>query len=200
MPVCDADYPVTQGHMENGKWVQTWRCPFYIVWKDMHYRCSGKAGKSYDGCFVCDEWQSFMSFKRWLEHQECFNRPNYALDKDILKEGNRCYSPETCCLVPQYINNAFISKVKDNGLMRGVYFDKKTNKYRAEGTVKGKKTSLGRFSTQAEAHRAWMVSKVGSLADTIDTYREESFADLRVLKRLFEERAKLMKILSVEEV
>lgn len=30
-----------------------------------------------------------------------------SLDKDILKKGNKLYSPRTCCIVPLDLNSAF---------------------------------------------------------------------------------------------
>ena len=59
------------------------------------------------------------------------------IDKDILSDPlNKIYSPETCCLIPHYINAIIarnFSKDKQDGLPEGVYsrngkyyyFDKK---------------------------------------------------------------------------
>ena len=34
----------------------------------------------------------------------------WAVDKDIIVKGNKIYSPDTCCLVPNYINIVFTKK------------------------------------------------------------------------------------------
>ena len=47
----------------------------------------------------------------------------YNLDKDILVKGNRKYSPETCCIVPNRVNLQFRRNRKhNNGLPIGVSY------------------------------------------------------------------------------
>lgn len=82
----------------------------YKVWQSMLQRCYDPAfharRPTYIGCSVCKEWESFQVFADWFEE----NYPNdggcYQLDKDIIKEGNRIYSPETCKFVTLKENTA----------------------------------------------------------------------------------------------
>ena len=59
----------------------------------------------------CEEWLLYENFYEWLHNQENFNKwyseDKWDLDKDILKKGNKIYSPETCCLVPHNVNSLF---------------------------------------------------------------------------------------------
>ena len=89
---------------------------FYGTWKHMLERCySGKfqiKEPSYIGCSVCPDWLVLSNFKEWYDIN-C--RDGLALDKDILIQGNKVYSPVTCRFVPGYIN----SLMTDDGANRG---------------------------------------------------------------------------------
>ena len=77
----------------------------YKCWHAMIERCYSPIlhirRPTYIGCTVCDEWLYFSNFKKWYDENY---REGFDLDKDILIEGNKIYSPETCRFVPQYIN------------------------------------------------------------------------------------------------
>jgi len=72
------------------------------AWENMKQRCYSeiyqKQYPTYKGCYVCDEWlNDYETFKKWFyEHY----KESFVLDKDILFEGNKIYSPETCCFCP----------------------------------------------------------------------------------------------------
>ena len=109
----DADYIVQP--TVNGKRVN---CVFYIEWVGMISRCYNEKKLSrvntYKKCFVCDEWLTFSSFKEWMKNQDY--KGNH-LDKDILLEGNKIYSPNTCAFVKRSTNNL----LNDRGNHRGKY-------------------------------------------------------------------------------
>lgn len=63
---------------------------------------------------MCDEWHSLKAFKKW--HDNNFIE-GFHLDKDILVEGNKVYSPETCVYVTPLLNSIFV----DNGVSRSGY-------------------------------------------------------------------------------
>lgn len=106
----DADYVVqrkeTIGYV-NGKHKQklVWTCPYYRVWTNMLVRCysTKKQEKypTYKGCTVSDEWLTFSVFKSWMEKQDWDGK---QLDKDLLFEGNKVYSAETCVFVTKEVN------------------------------------------------------------------------------------------------
>ena len=84
----------------------------YDTWRGMLRRSFSKEyNPAYEGVTCCEEWLLYENFYEWLHSQENFdkwlNGKRWAVDKDILKKGNKIYSPETCCLVPQNVNNLF---------------------------------------------------------------------------------------------
>ena len=81
------------------------KCPYYTKWSSMLQPCYDDKFKemspTYIGATVCEEWLTFSNFKAWMEKQEW---EGLELDKDIIKPGNKQYSPDACCLVPQSLN------------------------------------------------------------------------------------------------
>jgi len=155
----DADYAVKSGP-QNAQVC----CQFYAVWSGMLERCyDGKALQkrpTYKNCSVCDEWLTFSKFKAWMEKQDW---KGMHLDKDILFEGNRIYSPETCVFV-SHLTNTFTNEYQ-NG--RGKYLigvDKhaQCNKFRSRcsNPFNGKNEYLGLFSFEQDAHMAWKKRKL----------------------------------------
>lgn len=154
--VNDAWYKVNV--KSNGKSV---RCQYYSKWESMLQRTySGKfhvKNSTYKGCSVCKEWLIFSNFKAWMQSQEWRGK---ALDKDILSQGNKRYSPDFCCFVPQSLNNLLVdSKAIRGSNPLGVSFHKKTNKYEASIKVDGKKKYLGLYLTSELASDAYKVGK-----------------------------------------
>lgn len=86
----------------------------YRYWMSMLKRCYDqnhlKQYSTYSDCEVCEEWLKISNFKKWFDKNYV---QGWQIDKDILVKGNRVYSPETCCFVPQEINNVFNSRVKE---------------------------------------------------------------------------------------
>lgn len=134
----------------------------YITWKDMIRRCySSKYHErqpTYIGCEVCDEWKDFDVFFSWFEGNY---KEGFALDKDILVQGNKVYSPTTCVFVPQYINSLFLKRDSKRGdFPLGVCYHKLKNKYVANcRNGKDKRIHLGYFSDPLEAHQAYCTYK-----------------------------------------
>lgn len=95
----------------------------YNSWKTMLVRCFDEEYKTkhptYKDVTCCEEWILFENFYEWLHSQKNFDRwlnnNGWHLDKDILIKGNKVYSPENCCLVPQNVNNLFLK----NDAIRG---------------------------------------------------------------------------------
>lgn len=116
--VNDAPYSVQP--RVNGKHL---KCPAYVKWKGMLERvgCPKFHAKqtSYIGTEVCESWIKFMGFREWF-FTKMLKTPlttgEAHLDKDLLS-GLRRYSPETCSLVPRWLNN--LSGL--SGVSRGDY-------------------------------------------------------------------------------
>lgn len=132
----------------------------YEVWKHMIRRSFDDKFKNinttYKDVTCCNEWLCFTNFYEWIYTQENFDRwsnnDDWALDKDIIIKGNKIYSPDTCCLVPQYVNTLFI---KCDGLRGmnpiGTHYDPKTQRYIAQYRRKEGVSYIGRYPTPEDA-------------------------------------------------
>jgi hypothetical protein len=80
------------------------------------------------------------------------NNPNFNVDKDIICKGNKEYSPDKCCLVPNRINN-LIKVSRRSKYLLGVHYDKTSKKYYAKckDSNLNEYVSIGPFNTEYEA-------------------------------------------------
>lgn len=126
----------------------------YMIWSAMLQRCYDykihKIRPTYIGCTVCDEWKYFSNFKNWfyLNYKEGFH-----LDKDILVEGNKIYSPDTCRFVPPYLNML----LTEHGRARGdlpLGISKNRGSYRAK-CCDGKGRALYKYGTSIDKLLIW---------------------------------------------
>lgn len=85
----------------------------YDAWRRMLQRCYDQKYKedhpTYVGVICCDEWKDYQNFAKWFYEQPNHNM-RYELDKDLLVDGNKLYSPTTCTLLPMKINKALNTK------------------------------------------------------------------------------------------
>ena len=183
----DADYAVTEYETieVNGKrnYKQVWVCPYYRVWKHMLMRCYStkyqERKPTYKGCSVSEEWWRFSNFRRWMEKQEW---KGMQLDKDILFEGNKVYSAETCVFVSGALNRFTTDSGASRGeWMIGVTWRKDKDKFEAQvnNPFTKKQEKLGLFVNELETHQAWLKRKL-ELAHLI----AEEQTDSRVAKAL----------------
>lgn len=161
--VNDADYPVYECAVINGKQVNTWVCPFYSKWIGMISRCYSKIrdrNKSYNECTVSAEWLTFSNFKKWMETQDWHGN---HIDKDLFGCG-RLYSAENCVMLKPIINT-FINTSrpkKDFSLPVGCSLHKLTGKISAtcRNPFTGKTEHLGLYLNAYEANCAWKSRKL----------------------------------------
>lgn len=121
---------------------------------------------TYAGCSV--GFTDFQAFAMWAVQQYGYDLRDgdgrwYELDKDLLRPGNKVYSPELCLFVPKRINNLFI----DSGAIRGEYptgvsLCKGRDKYQASCQDQTGRFSgyIGKFNTPEEAHIAYLARKL----------------------------------------
>lgn len=139
------------------------KCPAYRAWNNMLSRAfSAKCHArqpTYSVVSVCDEWRSFMPFRRWWIKNQV---DGWQIDKDLLSDSG-LYSPETCVFVPVWLNLFTV----DSGAARGAYpigadFSKDAGKFRAKccNPMSKKQEHLGYFTTPEEAHLAWRARKL----------------------------------------
>ena len=187
--VNDADYVVQKNETieVNGvrKLKLVWMCPYYRTWKHMLERCYSTKFQekypTYKGCSVSEDWWRFSNFRAWMAAQDW---EGMQLDKDILFEGNKVYSSETCVFVTKVVNMF----TTDSGAARGewligVYLDKGVGKFKSmcrnPFTKKGE--HLGYFTCELEAHQEWLKRKL-ELAHLLAAEQ----TDERVVKALIE--------------
>ena len=140
-------------------------CQYYRKWADMLNRCYNpkfqERDPTYIGVTVCEEWLTFSRFKSWMETQDW---EGMELDKDIIKPGNKMYSPETCCFVPRALNGLLNDRGSARGdCPRGVTFYQ--SKYIARCGFNGKNKYLGLFSTPEEASLVYRKFKANLVAE-----------------------------------
>lgn len=166
------------GKLINGKLVQ---CPFYRKWCDMLARCYAhsykKSKPSYDGCRVIEQWLKFSNFKAWMEQQDWEGK---ELDKDLLKKGNKIYSPETCVFVCRTINSFLIRSESSEDMKKtGVYAHKTCARFSAKckNPLTKKLEYIGCFSTPEDAHAAWKKRKHELACQLADLQTDERVAN-----------------------
>ena len=187
----DADYVVqikeTVGYVDGKQKRKTvWFCPYYQAWQNMLRRCySTKTQErypTYKGCSVSEEWLTFSNFKRWMASQ---NWEGMQLDKDLLFEGNKVYSAETCAFVTQTVNKFTNDRVAARGeWLIGVDRHKQSEKFQAQcnNPITKKREYLGLFTTEQEAHQAWLKRKL-ELAKELAAIQEDERVATALIKR-----------------
>ena len=152
---------------------------YYVRWYNMLKRCYDpyyiNKHLTYINVVVCDEWLNFQNFAEWLK-KNYYEIPGEEmnLDKDILIKGNKIYSSNTCCLVPQSINKLFIKCNKSRGKYPvGVTYNKFHNKFQSQGRdCEGKHYHLGYYSTPEEAFYTYKNFKENIIKNISDKYKE----------------------------
>ncbi len=75
----------------------------YDTWRNMLSRCYSELALSthptYIKSEVCEEWQNYQNFAEWFHENYPKDDAEYHIDKDIIKKGNKIYSPDYCSFV-----------------------------------------------------------------------------------------------------
>ena len=159
--------------------------PDYAMWYGMLVRCYSKKWKdkipSIRESTCCEEWLLRSNFQIWYNSQEVYRDNSgkvLGLDKDMLIHGNKVYSPETCCLVPDYINTLmnfrpspdsslpmWVAEVKDRELKK---------RFKSIVSVDGIKSKcLGYLLTPELAHSNSQKYKYLAIISTLEKYKQE---------------------------
>ena len=166
----DSDYMVIRTDSDGNRTT----CPFYQCWKGMLKRCYSDKyhakHPTYKGCRVCIEWLTFSVFRSWMISQDWKGKD---LDKDLLVQGNKLYSPGHCLFVSPQINSLVISSsARKRKYKRGVVAQKSTGKYIAVCRASGKGVYIGTFGTEQEAHEAYKEFKYKVIAEAATKEKE----------------------------
>ena len=167
-----------------------WVCPYYERWTSMLRRCYSasfqESRPTYAGCAVSEDWLTFSNFKSWMEKQDWEGN---QLDKDLLFEGNKIYSADTCCFVTSMTNLFITDSCNDRGeWLIGVSWHKGMNKFisQCSNPFTKKREHIGYFDCEQEAYQAWLKRKL-ELAHEL----AEIQTDPRVAKALIDHYSKL---------
>lgn len=167
----DAPYKT---HIKIGE--KRYECPFYSKWQGMlkraYYQPYKDKNPTYKDCTVCDEWLLFSNFRVWMTNQDWEGK---ELDKDILVQDNKMYSPETCSFVSKKINALIVSCVSLRGMYKSgvcVRKDAVKNKFKATCSVDGAQVHLGYYSSEKEAHGAYCKYKYKVIAEAAESQEE----------------------------
>lgn len=165
------------------------------AWVRMLERCVGDRVKnpSYEGCTFDESWVNCQSFIEWGILQKGHDRlesngKTWQLDKDILVNGNRVYSPETCVFVPNEINTHFkdVEKGKDGYYGVNEIEPKHPNAKRGWVArccnVKKEREYLGFYDNPTDAYIAYRTRKIEVMSDLADKWKGE--VDERVINSL----------------
>ena len=136
----------------------------YYTWAHIIERCFDEKLKAkqpaYKDIKCCEEWKNFEKFYEWLHSQPNFDRwyngKRWAIDKDILNKGNKIYSPENCCLIPQSVNCLFLKREAERGKYPiGVSYRKDGFLASCNNSFTGRREELGYYSTPEKAFQAY---------------------------------------------
>ena len=151
------------------------RYPWYSSWKEMLRRVYSEEQywkfPSYRGTTVCKEWLLASNFRDWYNTNFIdYGDESSQLDKDILSEGHKHYSPTTCRYIPARINSLF----NTSDAIRGEFpcgvskdIDKRGNTFFHSACERGKgKKYHAKFKTATAAELGYLRVKV-PLVDTV---------------------------------
>ena len=155
---------------ENGKKLKTCELWYNVLQRCYDHRYM-EIRPTYSDCEVSEYFKFYPNFKNWCENQIGFDKKNWHLDKDVLIKGNKVYSPETCCFVPQEINVLFTKRQSLRGKCPiGVHLN--GNKFVASLCKFGEKRNhLGRFNTEKEAFLVYKEAKELHIKEVANKYK-----------------------------
>lgn len=146
--------------------------PVYKTWYGMLERCycpKYHARKpTYIGCSVHPDWHNFQNFAEWFERQ--YFATCWQLDKDLIVEGNKVYSTDTCAFIPQQLNTL----LNDCGATRGDLpqgVSRNGKGYQAQLSMYGRLHHLGTHATPTEAFQAYKLAKEANVKRMAEQYK-----------------------------
>lgn len=149
----------------------------YQRWAGILERCYNEKDRSryptYKDVTVCKEWHNFQVFAEWFEENwKPWMDSSWHLDKDILVKGNKIYSPETCCFVPQEINNLFVNNKSRRGLYPiGVSLINETGRFSAGIRINSISINLNSFNTPEEAFYVYKIDKESHIKEVANKWK-----------------------------
>ena len=175
------------GFIGEGKYSIKNNYNIHLCWKSMLERSYSERYKStnptYVNCTVYERWYNFQVFAEWYEKNYI---ENFVLDKDILVKGNKIYSPDTCCFVPQEINSLFTKCDSKRGLLPiGVI--KNGNKYYARVNIYNKRIRSKILDTTTEAFNWYKFEKENHIKHQADVWTGRKIINGKIIPNFITE-------------
>lgn len=170
-PICKKHYITQTSAVKNGKSTKCRSCAtktqtsmikrnhgfsedrLYCIWANMKARCNYDKSEYYNvyggrGIKVCNEWNNFLPFREWALQNGY--KENLTIDR-INNDGN--YEHSNCQWITNEDNCRKTRRLnsKNTSEYRGVYFNKKANKWQSYITVSRQNIYLGLFKDKKEA-------------------------------------------------
>lgn len=157
------------------------------VWENILLRCYRESEQerhpTYRGCSICDEWMTFSNFEKWFNSNY---KEGYELEKDIIKKGNKIYSPQFCCFVPKRINTLLTSRRRFRGGTPVGVCKRESGRFSADVDMgSGHRRHLGTFDTAEQAFSAYKEAKESYIKQIAQEYFDCGLIDERVRDALF---------------
>ena len=137
----------------------------YVLWHSILRRSYSevyhKNKPSYINVNVSDDWKRLSNFIKDVEKLPNFDMAlseNWEIDKDVLSNGEKVYSKETCCFLPREINTLF-NRESTKGLKTGVSYNKRLGKFTASINKGRGSKHIGVYLTEDEAHYSYCKEK-----------------------------------------
>lgn len=148
----------------------------YRLWLSMLTRCYDdkylNEYPTYKDCCVSDGFKNFSIFKGWCDSQLFID--GYVLDKDLLVKGNKIYSEDTCCFVPEAINLLIINNKTSRGDYPVGVTKTSENKFRARlNKGKGNVVHLGYHKTPEDAFNAYKNAKESYIKEVASKWKDK---------------------------
>ena len=164
--VNDAPYQVRETAVVDGKRMTVFRCPYHNCWDSMIRRVYSPSKRSHENLQVCEEWHSFMSFRKWAVENHLLDG---VLDKDLRSGESKIYSPATCKVISPLLNSRLASMTKKGEKILGCHYHKGNDSYQIK--IDGK--TLGYVSDPLTGHFIWLSAKAESVEKWIEEETDE---------------------------
>lgn len=125
----------------------------------------------YVGCTADETFMDYQLFADWCQVQVGYGRRGFALDKDIVKPGNKIYGVEFCVFVPRLINNFYVKPNTPRALPTGVF--ELADGFQAASGVEGEQIKLGTFASADEAAMAYKTRKEAYAKRLAEKFRND---------------------------
>lgn len=152
----------------------------YNVWNGVLERGYCKKFKAkyptYAHTTVCEEWHNFQVFAEWYEAQ--YKEDGWQIDKDILKWGNKLYSPENCRMIPHELNILLTLRGSSRGCYPIGVSASDHGYYVAQLNIDGIINRIGTFPTPHAAFIAYKREKEGNIRRMANRYKSVICLDI----------------------